>query len=373
MVECNRCILHDGIPGVRIEADGECNYCKLHDRWELDHDPLHGRKWLNRVFQEMRENKTGVYDCIVGVSGGVDSSHILAMAADYGLNPLAVHWNNGWNTKTATENMRKLTDKMGIDFYQVGIEAEEFNDVCRAFLLASTPDADIPNDIALTTVLYQACEIHDCKYLLNGHSFRTEGTTPLGWTYMDGGYIEDVHNRYGSWTMRKFPNLEYDRFKHFIELGIERIRPLWVVPYNKAKVKTELEDRFGWRDYGAHHAENLYTLFVGAYLWPVKFGMDLRYVEYSALIRSGFMTREYASGKILTPPKYPATLPFRVRSRLRMTKDIWEMMMEAPIKTHEDYITYQQRFKDDQEYFEEALKKGLIPETFYRKYVLGVQ
>lgn len=372
MTECKRCIMHDGIPGVRIEPDGTCNYCSLHDEWEFNNDPVHGRGWVNSVYQEMRSKRTGEYDCIVGISGGADSSWVLKDVVDYGLNPLAVHWNNNWNTKTADENMRKLVRGLGVDLYQVGITTHEYNDLCRAFLLASTPDADIPNDIALTTVLYQACEMFDCRYLLNAHSFRTEGTTPLGWTYMDGGYIQDVHNRFGRWDLKKYPNLDYDLFKKYIELGIERIRPLWSLDYDKKRAILELEERFGWRWYGFHHGENEYSIFVGNYLWPKKFGMDLRYIEYSALIRSGFMTRENARADVSRPPQYPPKLPAKIRTRLNMSKDQFEQMMNSPVKSYKDYETYQDRFKEDREFFEAAILKGLIPQTFYQKYVLGV-
>jgi hypothetical protein len=345
----------------------------LHDEWELNNDPLHGRTWLNGVYQEMHRERTGEYDCIIGISGGVDSSWVLKDIVDYGLNPLAVHWNNNWNTKIAQENIRKMVEGLGVDLYQVGIKAEEYNDLCRSFLLASTPDADIPNDIALATVLYQACEMFDCKYLINAHSFRTEGTTPLGWTYMDGGYIRSVHSQFGRWPLKKFPNLEYELFKYYIEKGIERIRPLWSLNYNKQAAIKELEDRFGWRWYGFHHGENEYTIFVGNYLWPKKFRMDLRFIEYSALIRSGFMTREAAMRKTVLPPEYPPKLPFKIRRALNMTKADWELMLEAPVKSHEDYETYQFLFKEDRKFFDAAIAKGLIPETFYRKYVLGVQ
>lgn len=374
MVEqCKRCILHTDIPGVVLDESGECNYCKLHDQWELDNDPVHGVTWLEKVFKEMQEKRTGEYDCIIGVSGGCDSSWTLAYLVHHGLKPLAVHWDNGWNRNIANENIRKITQGLGVDLYRVKIKSTEYNDLCRSFLLASTPDADIPNDIALTTVLYQACEIFDSKYIINAHSFRTEGTTPLGWTYMDGGYIEDVQSRFGKQALYKYPNLTYNLFKKCIELGIERIRPLWSLDYNKKDAIKYLEDRFGWRWYGAHHHENDYTIFVGAYLWPEKFGMDLRYVEFSALIRSGFMHRESALKEVKTPPKYNPLLPMRVRKELGLSKSEFDEIISAPVKTYRDYNTYQERFREDKEYFKTAVQKGLIPETFYRKYVLGVQ
>lgn len=372
MIECRRCLLHDGISGVVIKEDRECNYCKLHDSWEKEFDPVSGRFWLQKLFAEMKEKRQGDYDCIIGISGGCDSSWVLAYLVDNGVEPLAVHWDNNWNKQIANENIRKIVQGLGVDLYRVGIPREQYDDLCKAFLYASTPDADIPNDIALTTVLYDACEKFDCKYLINAHSFRTEGTTPLGWTYMDGGYIEDVWNRFGSVPIPKFPNLTYERFKHYIELDIKRIRPLWRMNYDKAWAIKKLEDRFGWKWYGAHHHENLYTVFVGSYLWKKKFNMDLRFVEYSALIRSGFLLKETARKIINENSKIDAFVPAIVRKRLGFSRREFKEILELPVKSHRDYKTYHERFREDKGYFLNALMKGLIPETFYRKYVLGV-
>ena len=375
MVEqCKRCIMNTGIPGVVLDENGECNYCKIHDQWDQEFPLAFGEERLHRVLEDVQaEGKGKLYDCIVGVSGGADSSWLLDYLVEFGMNPLAVHFDNNWNTQKANENMRKITQGLGLDLYKIGVPRAEYDDLCKAFLLASVPDADVPNDIALTTALYQACERFDCKYIMNAHSFRTEGTAPLGFTYMDGGYIESVHREFGSVPLKRYPNLDYESFKNYIRLGIERIRPLWYLNYDKEKAIKHLEKKFGWQWYGAHHHENTYTIFVSAYLWPLKFGMDARIIEYSALIRSGWVSRNWALRAIREDHKFKPLLPYNVRRRLGISKADLKRILAAPVKSYRDYETYQDRFKDDATWFKRAWKDGLIPETFYRKYVLGVK
>jgi N-acetyl sugar amidotransferase len=372
---CNRCILHTGISGVSIGEDGTCNYCKLHEEWNrLYPTGKAGRRFLEETFTKIREEGAGKpYDCVIGISGGCDSSFLLAYLVDYGLNPLPVHWDNNWNTETADQNIRKITQGLGLDLYRIGVIPEEYDDLCKAFLYASTPDADIPNDIALTTALYQAAERFNVQYIINAHSFRTEGTTPLGWTYMDGGYIESVHKQFGKIPLKTFPNLTYNLFKKYIVQGFKRIRPIWYLDYDKTRAIKELENRFGWRWYKGHHHENNYTIFVGCYLWPLKFGMDLRYVEYSALIRSGFKKLEAAKEEIQLLPEFDPLLPNYVRQRLGITKNEFNAILMAPPKTHHDYETYLPKFRQDKEFYQQAVKQKKIPHTFYKKYVEGVR
>jgi tRNA(Ile)-lysidine synthase TilS/MesJ len=373
MKQCLRCILHTEIPSVKIDENGICNYCKLHDHWTFKYT-VGGEKKLHRILNQIKEEGLGKnYDCIIGISGGCDSSYVLDYLVERGVRPLAVHWDNGWNTQTANENIRKITQGLGVDSYRVGVKQDEYNDILRSFLLASTPDADIPNDIALTTVLYRACDLFDSKYIINAHSFRTEGTTPLGWSYMDGGYILDVHGKFGLKPIPSYPNLNYVLFKYYIEKRFKRIRPLWYLNYDKQKAIKHLKNKFDWEWYGYHHFENEYTIFVGAYLWRKKFNMDLRYIEFSALIRSGFMTRENALKEIENEPKYKRILPYKVRRKLGLTLEQWNKILSAPPKTYRDYGSYRRQFKQDKAFFENALKKGLIPETFFKKYVEGVQ
>lgn len=374
MTTCKRCVLHTGIPGVVIGEDGVCNYCVLHDEME-DQYPLgwKGRVALDSIYDQIKQDGSGhTYDCIIGISGGCDSSYTLAHLVDHGINPLAVHWNNNWNTRIAQENIESITKPLGVDVQQYHVNQEEYDDLCLAFLKARVPDADIPNDIALTKVLYQAAELADTRYIINAHSFRTEGTTPLGWSYMDGGYIIDVNKKYGSIPLKTYPNLTYEEFKHYIFKEYKRIRPLYYLEYNKAEAIRTLQKRFKWKWYGGHHLENNYTIFIGSYIQPRIFDMDLRYVELSALTRSLQMHRQEALNQLQTTPSIDSSLLAKVFGRLGINRNQFDEIMETPRKSHHDYETYRARFKEDYEFFKLAYDRGLIPATFYRKYCEGV-
>jgi hypothetical protein len=334
---------------------------------------LKGRTILNTIYEEIkREGQGKPYDCIIGLSGGCDSSYALAHMVDHDLKPLAVHWNNNWNTEIAHENIENITQALGVDLLTVTVDKKEYDDLCLAFLKARVPDADIPNDIAIAKVLYQATELADVKYIINAHSFRTEGTTPLGWSYMDGGYIEDINRNYGSISLRTYPNLSYEEFKRYIVKEYKRIRPLYYLEYDKAEAIKTLEKRFKWRWYGGHHLENDYTIFVGSFLQPQYFNMDLRYIEFSALIRSEQMTREKAETLIKTQPQFTPSLLAKVFGRLGLNRDSFDKIMAEPQRSHSDFDTYRSRFQEDRDFFKLAYDQGVIPATFYKKYCEGV-
>lgn len=365
MTQCTRCILDDHIPNITFDADGACNYCKLHDLWERTHLEAD----LERLLDKVKQERKGKYDCVVGVSGGCDSSYLLYLAKEWALEPLAVHWNNGWNTDTAAKNIETMTRKLNVDLYEVGMEQSEYDDVCRSFLFASVPDADIPNDIALTTVLYQAAERFGIKYILNAHSFKTEGTTPLGWSYMDGKYVESVQKQFGRQPLKTFPNLWFADWLNWMLLGqIKRIRPLWHVAYNKEQVKKMLSRKFSWKWYGGHHLENRYTIFVSNFLQPRKFGIDLRWVEYSALIRSSQMTRDEALSKIEKQPEIDYAIIDEVKQRLGLSETEFNKILSAPKKTFHDYETYISLFRKHSLFFSLLADMNLVPKTFYEKY-----
>jgi hypothetical protein len=344
----------------------------LHDQFEGQYPTgSEGQILLSKLTENIRKDGEGKkYDCVVGVSGGCDSSFLLAKTVELGLRPLAVHWNNGWNTDKATRNIQRMVDGLNVDFYEYRMDRQEYDDLCHSFLLASVPDADIPNDIGLTTVLYYACERFGVKHILNGHSFRTEGMAPLSWSYMDGKYIESVHKQFGHIPLKTFPNLTLDKWLCWLnDCQIERHRPLYYMDYNKAKAMEYLRQTFGWQWYGGHHCENKYTIFVGNYVHPFKFDIDLRLIEFSAMIRSGFMTKEQAREELEKPsPTDPAIIE-EVKERLQLSDKELERIMKLPKKTHNDYETYRNEFHKRKAMFTELFKKGRIPATFYTKYI----
>jgi len=366
MTTCGRCLLNEHVPTVTFDNDGVCNYCKLHDKWEKESQSEKLEKIVKKV---KREGKKNLYACIVGISGGCDSSYMLWKMVDFGLRPLAVHWNNNWNTQIAEDNMRCMVKGLNVDYYEMTVNKREYDDICKSFLLASVPDADIPNDIALTTVLYIAAEKFGVKYIMEGHNFRTEGTAPIGWTYMDGQYVASVHKKFGSIPLHSFPNLWFDQWLEWlIKHKIKRIRPLWYLKYDKPKMKQFFNEQYGWKDYGGQHEENKYTAFISNYLHPIKFGIDLRYILLSAQVRSNYLNREEALQKIQEKPNIDESIIDEVKQRLGFSQNQFEEMMQLPIKSHHDYKTYQPLFKKYKALFQMMAKMNLIPKTFYEKY-----
>jgi ABC-type transport system substrate-binding protein len=301
----------------------------------------------------------GKYDCVVGFSGGCDSSYTLYLAVKAGLNPLAVNYRNHYDTGTAVKNMNYLTARLGVDFYMITPDEAEVNDLMRSFMKAGLPDIEVPTDIALTKVLYEAADKFGIKYILNGHSYKTEGVTPLEWTYMDAKYIESVHAKYGSVPIKTFPLLKLKDFlKYTVVKRIKRIRPLWYIDYNKAEAKKILS-KTGWKWYGGHHLENKLADYYGNY-WGRKFGFDFGLIEKAAMVRSGQMSRKEAMKNIDVVPRCKVVK--EVEGRLGYSG-------KRSRKTYKDFKTYKQTFHRLKPLFWVLLKAKMIPATFYSKYV----
>jgi hypothetical protein len=254
-----------------------------------------------------------------------------------------------------------MTEYFDVDLKIRHINRHIYDSLCKSFLLASVPDADIPNDIALATVLYEEAEQHNISIILNGHSFRTEGTCPTSWTYMDGRYIQSVNDAFFKTDLSAFPNMTISRWLKW--LPIQRLRPLYHMNYIKYEAKKELKE-IGWIDYGGHHAENKYTKFVG-YLWERKFNQDLRYVTLSAQIRNGHITRNEAVKILKDSVVCDESILKEIRERLSISKNNFDNMMYLPVKSHKDYETYD--FNKLKQVFEEF--KDTLPQTFIDKYV----
>ena len=196
---CTRCVSDTTIPGIRFDAAGVCNYCHVHDEMDRKY-PLgeKGKEELRRKVAEIkRRGRKKKYDIVVGVSGGRDSTYALYQAVELGLRPLAVHFDNGWNSEIAVTNIKNATTKLGVDLHTHVADWEEFKELQISFLKASVSDAEIPTDVAIHGTLHQVAAKEGIRYLVFAHSFRTEGIMPIGWTYMDGRYINSVQRRFG--------------------------------------------------------------------------------------------------------------------------------------------------------------------------------
>ena len=369
---CSRCILDDTVPDIKFDADGVCNYCKIHDDMEKNH-PL-GEEGV-RNFDEMisRIKHDGLkkrYDCIVGVSGGRDSTYTLYLAVKNGLRPLAVHFDNGWNSDIAVSNIKNATESLGVDLHTHVARWEEFKDLQKSFLKASVSDAEVPTDYVILSVLYDMARKTGVKYILNGHSFRTEGVAPIGWTYMDGRYIRSVHRVYGNQRLKSFPIMGMGGliFNTLVK-GIRVINLPEFVEYEHETVNRIIEEETGWKYYGGHHHESIYTEFFQSYYLPVKFNIDKRKLELSALVRSGQITREDALDEVSQPYPFSKEKINYTVNKLGMTKEEFDAVMSAEPRSFKDYPTYFRTIQRLRRPIKWACDKGLLPHVFYEKYL----
>jgi len=334
-------------PLIRFDEKGICQYCHVHDELERAY-PLNnvGRKKLNEIVEKIKKKGRGKkYDCVIGVSGGTDSTYQLYLAKKLGLRPLVIHLDNGWDSEIATSNIRNATKRLGFDLQTYVIDWEEFKKIQIAFLRASTPDSEIPTDEAIKSILYRVAAQERIKYLINGHSFRTEGKVPVMWSYGDGLYIKSVCRRFGNIKIKTFPNFTlYDFIKYAFVYRIKQIRLLYYFPYQKGEVKKMLSEELKWQDYGGHHYESIYTRFLQGYILPKKFKIDKRKREFSALIRSGQMTRDEALRRIQDEPPLNLNLAASdkdyVIKKLGLTEQEFDAIMSESKKTFLEYPNY---------------------------------
>jgi len=340
---CTRCILDSEIQEIKFDESGICNFCKIHELLEKQYPiGIKGEQRLSEISKKIKfAGKGKEYDCIVGVSGGRDSTYTLFMVKKLGLRPLAVHFDNGWNSPAAVSNIMEATGRLGVDLHTVVADWEEFRDLQLSFLRASVPDADIPTDWAIYSVLYHEASKRGIKYVIQGHAFRTEGTSPISWTYMDGKYIQSVHKRFGSGRISSFPVMGLPELLYhlFIE-HIREVRILEYLVYNHKNVDKILKQELNWKYYGGHHHESVYTKFLQSYYLPHKFGIDKRKLELAALVRSGQLKREEAIMLIAEPYPYEPEVLDYVQSKLEISDIEFEEILNAKPKKFSDYPTY---------------------------------
>jgi hypothetical protein len=285
MKECPRCLFDESIATI---GSTQCEYCDLHDQLEAQANPNDLMPLLDKV----RSNKK--YDCIMGISGGVDSSLLLYLAVKkWKLKPLVIHFDNHYNVPQATHNMSQLIKLLNVDAITYNVNKLEYDTLNDAFIQAGLPDADIPNDIAMTKLMYETAYKYGIKYILNGHDFRTEGSTPKSWTYMDAKYIRSVYKWHTNKELTNYPLFTFKDQLFYALIGIKNIRPFHYIKEREA-LENEMKAFISWQDYGGKHCENVYTEFVGGHLLPTKFGIDKRIVYLSAKVRSEKLTKNEA-------------------------------------------------------------------------------
>lgn len=341
-------------PDITFSEEGYCNHCADYfDRIaHLTYQGERSDRQLEAIVGRIRSAGRGRdYDCVVGISGGVDSCYTAHVIKSLGLRPLAVHMDNGWNSDTAVKNIKKVADGLGIDYESYVLDWQEFRDLQLAFLRASVPEIETPTDMAIPAALHKIAAKHGLKYVISGGNYVTEGILPAAWHYnaKDLVFLRAVHRQFGTRKLATFPTFGYwdEMYSKFVK-GIQIVYLLNYVPYSKAAAMKFLQTQFGWQDHGGKHFESRITGFVHSYILPVKFGIDYRKATLSTQICAGEVTREAALQTLLSPPFSPE-LAAREMDYLAKKFEIsvaeLEEILAKPPKSHHDYPNDRKRLE----------------------------
>ena len=356
-------------PDIEFDAQGICNHCKTMVERVSTAVQIRSDRLQSIVEQIRAEGRGKTYDCVLGISGGVDSTYTAYLAKTLGLRPLAVHLDNGWNSELAVKNIEHVLNKLSLDLYTHVLDWEEFRDLQVAFLRASTPDAEIPTDHAISAVLFRVALQEGVRYIIAGTNLVTEGILPKAWTYgvYDWRYIKGVHARYGKMPLRTYPHFSVmDRIMNYFARRLRVVCPLNYVTYNKSDAILTLQNELWWRKYWDKHGESVYTKFFQGYILPTKFSIDKRRAHLSALIISGQITRETALEQLMSSPlteKHERELREYVIKKLELTQESFDDIMALQRRSYKDYPNYESIVALITPAIRIGKKMGIIPPT----------
>lgn len=349
---CTRGIWDTTVPGIRFDENGVSNYAAMFDKL-VEHHPegVEGNTYWENIVERMREKGKGKkYDCIIGVSGGTDSSYLLHIATKtYGLRPLAVNLDNGWSSEIAVQNIKKVTKALDIDLETYVIDYEEVKAVLRAYIKACLPWIDGPTDNAIKAVLFKIADREGIKYVLNGSDFRSEGKQPSEWTYTDSKQMLYLIKKYEGTKLKTYPYQSlFDMINSSLVKKIKDYRPFNHIEYEKKPAQDFLTSEYGWEYYGGHHHENVFTRFAIGYWMPKKFGIDKRIITLSAQVLTGQISRDYALD-MMKHPAYDKDLMERDREyiikKLDMSNEEFDRIWKQENKHYWDYPSYMPLFQ----------------------------
>lgn len=333
-------------PNITFDDKGVCNYYYEYKAAEKEAVFLgeEGAKKLEEIAATIKKTGQGQqYDCIMGLSGGVDSTYIAMLAKKLGLRPLAVHFDNGWNSELAVQNIENIVTKLGIDLFTYVINWEEFKDLQIAYLKASVVDIEAITDHAIFATLYRLAGERKIKYILNGTNVHTEQTLPKSWVHpkVDHVNIKSIHKQYGTVPLKTFPFMDAKVKRYYQQMmGVQSVSILNLVEYNKKKVKELIQKELGWRDYGGKHYESIWTRFYQGYILPTKFKIDKRKAHLSDLIFGGQMTKAEALEELKKPGYDEAQLKVDfefVLKKFGLTREEFTALMSQPPRSHYDF------------------------------------
>ena len=342
---CKRCVLENrSIPDITFNENGICNYCIEYSKREESDIMSTDPKILDELISQINNTGNKDYNCIIGVSGGIDSSYVAIKAVEMGLKPLAIHLDNGWNTELAVNNIEKLMKKLNLDLITHVLNWEEFRDLQLSFFKASVINIEIPTDHAINAILFKMASKKNIKYILSGSNVVTEAIMPRafeGYSNFDWKHIKSIHKIFGNLKLSNYPYMTIKDwiFNSFFR-GIKYVPILNYINYNKKETAELLVNDFGWKLYPAKHYESFFTKFFQAHILPTKFQIDKRKAHFSTLINAGQMSRDEAINE-LNKPLYSSTelekdINYFIK-KMGISRDEYELIMNKKPIEHLNY------------------------------------
>jgi N-acetyl sugar amidotransferase len=343
-------------PEIIFDGNGVCNHCtnaiKMLKQPPYGLLPNEKEKALYELINKIKKSGKGKkYDCVIGLSGGVDSSYLAYLVKKWGLRPIAVHLDNYWNSEIAEQNINNICNNLGLVEERINVNWDEFKDLQLAFLKASTPDSEIPSDNGIFAALWDTAKKNKVKYILTGYNSASESILAKAWSqgYFDKTYINTLQKQFGTKKISFHVLSDWEILINKVFHGIKLITTLDYVNYDKEKAKILIADELGWKDYGRKHGESTYTRIFQEYILPVKFGFDKRKAHFSSLIVAGQMTREEALKK-LSEPLYAdkESINYDIDilcKKFEITIDEFVKIMALPIKSINDYSSDNKKYR----------------------------
>lgn len=335
-------------PDITFDEKGICNYYYEYQEAEkkLFFPGESGKEKLHQIAATIRRSGKGKkYDCIIGLSGGADSTYLALLAKRLGLRPLLVHFDYGWNSEIAVQNIENAVRILGFDLYTHVMDWDEFRDILRAYFRASVVDLDVPADHMIFAALFKTANKYSINYMLSGNNVQTEHTLPKTWNYnkFDLTNLTNIHRKFGERRLKHFPKLGlWQNAYYSLVKNIKSVQLLNCVEYNKKEIIKEITQELKWRDYGGKHHESVFTRFYQGYLLPVKFGIDKRKAHLSNLIFSRQLTKAEALEELKLPPYDPKLQQqdkLYVAKKLGFSPEDFDQILQLPNRSHQEYGT----------------------------------
>lgn len=352
---CTRCVMDTTDPDITFDHDGICSHCHTFDTnivpaWP---NPTEGAIALDQMLHKVKAYGQGKqYDCVIGLSGGIDSSYIATKTVEWGLRPLVVHVDAGWNSEEAVMNIEQICKRLNLDLVTHVVDWEEMQDMQLAFLRSNLANQDVPQDHAFFAALYGYATKAGIKYVISGSNFATESILPQSWGYdaMDATHLKAIHKQFGKKKRGDYPIVSFFNlyFRYPLILKMEVLRPLNYIHYNKEDAIRILEKDYGWRYYGGKHYESRWTRFFQGYYLPHKFGYDKRKAHLSSLIVSGQMSRDEALEQLKKPlydTKLLAEDKIFIAKKLGISLAEFEDLIAQPPRHFSEFKNHQRKFR----------------------------